>query len=236
MSQILAKNADMASKFKDIIGLRYEPVAIKLVKKGEEFPGNFPLPEKQQSHCQAICSAKDGKGLKMPFESEGCMVGACSLGMTERSEKIATGNFHAGIGIHSSAEAAKEMFDTIVDVPYETAGEVICPLKEADFEPDVVVFVDIPERLYWFECLHVRNGGGRVKYLTAPFQCTCADCTSYPLVNKTINASLGCYGCRRKTNLKPEEMVMGVYYPLLDQMAKDLDVYKDGVLTKAKRD
>ena len=40
-----AENADYAGKLKQYLGLRYEPVAIKLVKKGDAFPGNFSEPE-----------------------------------------------------------------------------------------------------------------------------------------------------------------------------------------------
>ena len=55
-----AENADYAGKLKQYLGLRYEPVAIKLVKKGDAFPGNFSEPEKQMSHCQAVFGAKNG--------------------------------------------------------------------------------------------------------------------------------------------------------------------------------
>ena len=46
MSDMLEKNKAISEKFKRIIGLRHEPVAIKLVKKGEVFPGGFDAPEK----------------------------------------------------------------------------------------------------------------------------------------------------------------------------------------------
>ena len=78
-----AENADYAGKLKEYLGLRYEPVAIKLVKKGEAFPGNFSEPEKQMSHCQAVFGAKNGMCLKMPLSMQMCNVGAASLGMMD---------------------------------------------------------------------------------------------------------------------------------------------------------
>ena len=236
MSEILSKNADMAKKMKEIINLRSEPVAIKLVKKGEAFPAGYEVPEKQHSHCQAVMAARKGAKLCMPLSAQGCMVGAATLGMTEKGEKVKTGEFHFGIGIHQSPAAAAEMIATVTDIDYPTDGEVVCPLKDADFVPDVVAVVDIPERIYWFEALRLRNGGGRISYVTAPFQCACEDITAYPIMKGEPNISIGCFGCRKKTDMAADEMAMGIPYKYLEVWMPDLETYREGVLTKAKRD
>lgn len=236
MSELLDKNAVFAAKIKDIIGLRYEPVAVKLVKKGEAYPEGYEVPDKQFSHCQSIFAAKDGAKMALPLSAHGCMVGASTLGMTEKNEKVKSGEFHLGMGIHDRAESVAEMIATVTDIDYEVDGTVVCPLKDADFVPDVVTVIDIPERIYWFEALHLRHGGGRAYYVTAPFQCACADITAYPVMKGVPNISIGCFGCRKKTDMKAEEMAIGIPYGEIEAMANDLDIYKDGVLTKAKRD
>jgi uncharacterized protein (DUF169 family) len=229
-------NAKYAEALKTLLMLRHEPVAVKLVRKGEAYPGNFAVPAEQKSHCQAVMAAKNGEKLKVPLASQGCMVGASCLGMTKTPEKVASGDFHAGIGIHESPAAAKEMIAERIDVPYETDGEVVCPLKDADFVPDSVIVVDIPERIYWFEGLYTRKNGGRVQYSTAPFQCACEDVTAVPIVTGKPNISIGCFGCRKKTDMKADEMAIGVPYKLIPDMVAGLEVYKGGVFTKAKRD
>lgn len=232
----MTDNAILAEKLKSILKLRYEPVAIKLIKDGEEYPAGYEVPENQMSHCQAVMNAKNGKSFKMTFEMQGCNVGAAALGMMKNPEKVATGEFHAGMGIHDSPAAAAKMISERMDVPYKTVGEVVCPLKDAKFTPDVVAFVDIPERIYWFEGLLTHKDGGRVQYSTAPFQCACEDITAVPIVTGKPNISIGCFGCRKKTDMKPDEMAIGVPFALIPDMVDKLDVYKDGVLTKAKRD
>ena len=231
-----AENAQYAGKMKEYLKLRYEPVAIKLVRKGEAYPGDFSEPEKQMSHCQAVFGAKNGMCLKMTLDAQGCNVGASCLGMLKTPEKVANGEFHAGVGIHDSPAAAAKMIEERFDIPYETDGEVICPLKDADFEPDVVAFVDIPERIYWFEGLLTHKDGGRVHYSTAPFQCACEDITAVPIISGKPNISIGCFGCRKKTDMKPDEMAIGVPYAMIPVMVSELEKYKDGVFTKAKRD
>lgn len=41
MSEILDKNREYAEAMKTIMRLRGEPVAVKLVKEGEEFPAGY---------------------------------------------------------------------------------------------------------------------------------------------------------------------------------------------------
>ena len=149
MSEILDKNKEYASVMKEVMKLRYEPVAVKLVKEGEEFPAGYSEPAEQQSHCQSIFRAKDGACFKMPLECHNCNVGASALGMVPTPDKVASGEFHAGIGMHDSPAAAAKMISDRMVVPYKVIGTVVCPLKDADFIPDVVAIDDIPERIYW---------------------------------------------------------------------------------------
>jgi len=236
MSDILEKNKEYASVIKDVIKLRYEPVAIKLVREDEDYPAGYKEPEAQMSHCQSIFKAKDGECIKMPLECHNCMVGASALGMVETSEKIASGEFHAGIGMHDTTAAAGKMISDRKVVPFKTKGTVVCPLKDADFVPDVVAMDDIPERIYWVVPLATAEKGGRAQFSTSPFQCACEDVTAMPVCTGTPNISLGCFGCRKKTDMKPDEMACGIPYSMIPGFVERLRKYSEGVMTKAKRD
>lgn len=231
----LKKNADASKAFKEILELRHEPVAVKLIKEKEEYPKGYTIPEKQMSYCQSVMQARHGGKFMMPLDAHACNVGASSLGMMARPEKVASGEFHFGQKMHENLGAVKKMIDEGATVPFKTKGTVVCPLKDADFEPDVVIFVDIPERIYWFEPLHTAVKGGRIHYVTAPFQAACVDITATPLRTKEPNISIGCFGCRKRTDLKPDEMVIGIPGSLIPEMVKTLIRYKDEVIPKANR-
>ena len=236
MSEILAKNAEYASVLKDVIKLRHEPVAIKLIKEDEEYPEGYEEPVRQMSHCQTVFAAKNGESYKMPLASQGCMVGASALGMADPSEKISSGEFHANIGMHDSIEAAGNMIGARMVVPYKTKGEVVCPLKDADFEPDVVALVDIPERIYWIVPLTTAEKGGRLEFSTSPFQCACEDVTVVPICKGTPNISIGCFGCRKRTDMQADEMACGIPYSLIPGYVEHLKKYEQGVMLKANRE
>ncbi len=236
MSEILDNNRTYAKIMKDVLKLRGEPVAIRLVRKGETYPDGYDEPEAQISHCQAVFKAREGASFRLPLSAQNCMVGASALNMTATPEKVATGEFHAGIGMHDDASAAGKMISDRLIVPFECDGEIVCPLKDADFIPDVVTIEDIPERCYWVVPLSTAENGGRATFSTSPFQCACEDITAVPIVTGTPNISLGCFGCRKKTSMAADEMAVGIPYAMIPGFATRLERYADTVMTKAKRD
>jgi len=236
MSETLKANTEYAKKLKTMLKLRREPVAVKLIKEGETYPNGPVQPQSQISHCQAVFRATRGECFKLPFEAHNCHVGTAVLGMNETPAKAASGEFHAGVGIHDSVAAAKKMIDERLLIPYKTVGEVVCPLKDADFVPDAVVMIDIPERLYWVVGMMTAEKGGRANFSTAPFQCACEDVVSYPIVSRAPNISLGCFGCRKRTDMASDELACGIPFYLIPGYVSRLEKYSEGPLANAKRD
>ena len=231
---MLEKNKEYGKRFKDLLKLRHEPVAVRVIRENEKY--NIPLAEKQLSHCQAVDAAKTGKVFMMSADLHGCNVGASALGIVETPEKVGSGEFHFMIGAHKTQAATEKMISERTVMPSKTVGTLYAPLSKADFEPDVVIIEDIPERVYWFMAMSTFEKGGRATFSTAPFQAMCVDAFTVPMKTKQPNISIGCFGCRKRTDIKPDEMIIGVPYEMVPKMNKILDTYKDGILTKAKRD
>ena len=229
-------NSEYASMLKSILGLRYEPVAVKLIQKDESDPVGYSVPEKQMSHCQAVMAAKAGSSMYISAEMQGCNNGASALGIKGASEKLLSGEFYYGFGMHDSQEAAKSMVATRTELPQIYKGEIVTPLKDANFTPDAVIIVDVPEVIYWFVSLQTFSKGGRAKFVTAPFQAVCVDATAYPVQESEINISLGCFGCRKKTDIRKDELLVGFPGNRLEEITIALKKYSEDVLTKAKRD
>ncbi len=229
-------NRDIAAKLKDSLRLRHDPVAVRLVREGEEPPAGYTVPEKQMSHCQSVMAARKGEKLLLPSESHSCKNGASALGMANVPEKTASGEFYHSAGMFASPEAAKEMVDQRSSVPFKVTHTVVAPLKDADFEPDVVIFTDVPERIYWLVPMSVHFQGGRVEFNTAPYNACCVDAVARPLLEQSMNISLGCFGCRKRTELQPDEMLAGIPYGLIPRMMEALDTLSSDILQKASRD
>jgi len=229
----LETNRRLSEDMKRALMLRGSPVAVKLIREGESIPEGDSPP---MSHCQAVERARGGEYLILPKDKENCAVGTCVLGMSATPDKVQSGEFHAGIGIHDTVEAAGSMMSKRLLVPFQTIGEIVCPLEYASFEPDVVILIDLPERIYWVVALMSAESGERAEFSTAPFQCACEDITAIPIVKQQPNISLGCFGCRKRTNMAKDEIACGIPYGLIPRYVERLLTYEKGVMTKARRD
>jgi len=235
MKCVSAVNEEYSTKFKEILELRSEPVAVKLVREGEEFPSGHPIPDKSITHCQSVMRARRGEKFMMPASMHICPTGAAFLGMADMPPNVASGEFHYAMGVMDTVEAVKRTIGGGTIVPGKIIGTVVCPLKDADFEPDVVIFTDIPERIYWFAPLYTAHTGGRVTYITSAFQSACLDVTSIPAVTGRPNLSVGCLGCRNNTDLATDELMIGIPGSLIGDMTATLEKYAADALQRVNR-
>lgn len=220
--------AECSRKIVEIIGLKYEPVAVTLIKKGQPLPEGYPEPEKSVRHCQSIMRARKGECLLVRADKHACPVGASALGLVPTPEKITSGQFHFNLAMYASEEAAKHtMAVRPVLEPGSLAATLVCPLSKTKSPPDVIIVTGVPEQIYWIlPAAYTYDSGGRITLETASFQASCADSTILPYLTGTPNISLGCYGCRKSTDLAPEEMMLGFRADRLEHIVEVLEELK----------
>ena len=228
-------NAEISEKLVKMLGLKYEPVAVKLIKKDENIPEGFEKPESNIRHCQSIMRARKGESFLLPADKHACVVGASSLGMMSTPDKVKEGEFHANIGMFDCVDAAANMIMQRSELKEGSViATIVGPLKGFGFEPDVVVLVDLPETLYWLVPAATFFEGGRQAFSTAAFQATCVDSTIIPLLTGKLNMSLGCFGCRRTTDIRNDEMIAGIPYANMEKMLEALEKLYAGPMQKVR--
>jgi uncharacterized protein (DUF169 family) len=226
----------LAEKLVKFLDLKYEPVAVKVIKKGETMPEGYSEPDKNLRHCQSIMKARKGESFIIPADKHACVVGASSLGIIPIPEKVASGEFHHNLGMFDSVQAAAEMItQRPAFEPESRTATVVGPLKDAKVEPDVVILVDRPETIYWIIPASTYYTGGRVNFSSAAFQASCADTTILPSLTGEINVSLGCFGCRKATDIENDEMLMGIPFNKLEGIVNALEILYKGPLPKARK-
>ncbi|WP_406659910.1 DUF169 domain-containing protein [Methanolobus sp. ZRKC3] len=228
-------NSEIAEKIMELLDLKYEPVAVKIIKEEENIPDGFEEPENNIRHCQSIMRARKGESFLIPKDKHACVVGASSLGLIPTPEKVTAGDFHANLGMFDCAEAAANMVAQRSELEEGNVATVVGPLKDFDIEPDVVILVDLPETLYWLVPAATFFEGGRQAFNTAAFQATCVDSTIIPILTGKMNMSLGCFGCRKATDIKNEEMIAGIPFENMEKMIAALEKIHGGPMEKARK-
>jgi uncharacterized protein (DUF169 family) len=228
--------AEESKKLVEALGLKYEPVAITLIKKGGASPQGYSVPDTPIRHCQAIMRARKGESLVVHADKQACPVGASSLGLSPAPEKVRSGEFHYNMGMYATQEAAKA---TIDKRPTLEAGSVeataVAPLSKAKLKPDVVVITGTPEQVFWLlPAASTFSVGGRVTVEMASVQASCADSTVIPYLTGNVNISLGCFGCRKTTDIAPEEMLVGIPGIKLKEVVDAVEKMKEGPIPKSR--
>lgn len=208
---------------KDTLSLRWDPVAVRMMRPGEERPPQTVQPSIPLRHCQSIIVARRGNCLYMPARSHACPDGSGILGLVEMSPKLRSGDLYLLFKKMPNLETAKKM---ISSRPEFSAGSyeatLLAPLDKAEFEPDVVIFTLWPEQAMWLCCAHTYATGERQNFKTSGFNSTCADLVIQPMKTGEINISFGCYGARASSEIDDFELYLAVPTPLLEPIVQSL--------------
>ncbi len=223
-----------ALKMKDILGLGAEPVGVKFIN------GTIaPEGAEQLSHyryCQALMMARRGRKVFLNADGLACPAAAAAFGFRPLPEPLKTGKGLVGFGIVSDPQVGQNMF---AGMPKLAEGQIgglyLFPLSQAEVEPDVIVVEDDVEKLMWIALadLHIRNGS-RVNSSTAILQATCVDATVIPFLEKRLNLSYGCYGCRDATDIRASETVLGFPVSLLAGIVAHLEYLNQKAIANSR--
>ncbi|MBX5327550.1 MAG: DUF169 domain-containing protein [Candidatus Bathyarchaeia archaeon] len=114
------ENTQTASSLKEILNLKWSPIAVKIVKEDTN-PENIPTPStKKLRYCQLLMEAKKGKSATLTKENIACPAAAAALGLLPLPEKISSGEMLKALGLFDAKEArareGKNYFDRIIIV------------------------------------------------------------------------------------------------------------------------
>ena len=218
-----AEYASWAQTLKEILGLRWEPVAISLIKEGDPLP-DVPVPSERMRYCQSLMAARRGRSFMLPANRHACPDGTSILGLTDIPEKLASGELYILFHKLDSVEAAQQMVrERPMLEPYTTAATVTTPLNDAKCEVEVVAVVAEPEQIMWLCMSAAYYTGHRWDFKASGYNAQCVETTLLPLTTDQPNISFGCYGCRASSDVGDNLMFMGIPVSLMPTVIKGLN-------------
>lgn len=214
-----------ADNLKQQISLNSFPVGVKFI-----FSEEIKIPNKAKSlenhrYCQALMKARKGEHVILDKEGISCPAAAAAFGFNSLPEGLQNGKGLVGFGIAKEAGTGIEMFKGMsVLEPGKLKKLYLFPLNDAIIEPDIVVVEDQIEKLMWIALAYLNaKGGKRIESSTAILQATCVDATLIPYLEKKMNLSYGCYGCRDATDISADEAVLGFAFQDFDKVAEHIE-------------
>lgn len=216
-------NAELSEIYRQTLNLRWSPVALRLMRPGEEIPEGVMEPPIPLRHCQSIIVARRGNCLYIPARKHACPDGSGILGLVEMSQKLKAGDLYLLFKKLPNIETAQKMIATRPEfAPGTYTATLLAPLEMASFEPDVVIFTLWPEQAMWLCCAKTYATGERQVFRTSGYNSTCADLTVQVMKSNEMNISFGCYGARASSEIDDFEQYVSVPYKQLALLAESL--------------
>jgi len=229
-------NQELSASFKQLLTLRWSPVAVKLLKPGEELPDNVSEPSTPLRHCQAITAARRGNSIYMPPRKHACPDGSAIMGLIPMSPKLRSGELYLLFKKLPNIEIAQKMIASRPEFPAGSYhASVVAPLEDAAFEPDVVIFTIYPEQMMWLCCATSYGSGDRQLFHTSGYNSTCSDLTVQVMQSQKMNISFGCYGARAVSDINDFEAYLSVPYRELPALVHSLEKLAVKSIPEARR-
>lgn len=214
------ENARLQTSIMQSLGLRWQPVAVSLIRADEPLP-DVPMPPENLRFCQAMMAARRGASILMPPFRHSCPDGTSIFGMTGVPEKLATGEIYVLFHKVVDAQAAARMVAERPTLPSKSRrATYVAPLAKTVRTPEVVVFTGTPEQMMWLSMSMSYYTGHRHDFHASGFNSMCVEAVLLPLENDEPNITFGCYGCRAATDIGEDMMFMGVPTHLLPMIAE----------------
>ncbi|MBN1367980.1 MAG: DUF169 domain-containing protein [Dehalococcoidales bacterium] len=203
-----------STKLQNALGLDGHPIAISITS---EAPEGINKHRGKTTLCVMIQKARRG----VSFYCSGKNI-------------ICSGKVHVGIGsspvwhledflvrrekIVGSKTAARRMIDLAREQAPDLGKYIILsPLMNANFRPDVVVFVGTPLQISRILFLDAFETGDINTIHREPL---CSGVIALPIATRQIGLSLLDMSCRSFGQYRPEEMVIGVPYPRVSKIVE----------------
>ncbi len=214
--------ASWSSTLKEVLGLRWSPVAISLIPAGDPLP-DAPIPNERLRYCQSLMAARRGRTYVMPANRHACPDGTSILGLTDMPAKLASGELYILFHKLHDIEAAKRMVHERPSLPPHTVdATVVSPLENAVTEPQVIAVFAQPEQVMWLCMSSSYYTGHRFDFHASGYNAQCVETTLIPYTSGELNISFGCYGCRASSDIGDDLMFMGIPVDKMEEVVKGL--------------
>ena len=232
----------MTKDLMEHLGLKYEPVGVRLFCEGNPLPKDILFTERNlKSYCQAVVLAGEGESLLLSKEQMGCKLGTSVLGfeddMAAYLDEGAREKY--GAGLFENEEASSE---TLLKSYYlekgKTLAAFIAPISEFKETPQAVIFTADSEQVMWLlYALNYKKGGRMNLPQSGGALGGCADITALPMLEGVANITFLGLGCRLKSALDPCHLMLGapgtdleMIHKHIVSMAKPISMLKGAIV------
>jgi uncharacterized protein (DUF169 family) len=224
---IAERNSTYSRALHDIMLLRYEPIAIKMIENEADVPKNALNPKRDMGKHMCLCQAyslsrRNKKTVYMDKNSEWCWCPMVCMGYIDSSPETEGFDLLTRfIGI-SDKDAAKKFFEHFPRFPYgKYKGLVTAPLCSCDFEPDVLLIYANPAQTRMM-IGGIKSATGKLVSTTLDVIDSCAYSTTAAIQSGDYRVTFPDPGEYERGLADEDEVILSVPGARMDEFMKGL--------------
>ena len=228
----IEKNAQYSKELREMLLLRYEPIAIKLIESEQEIPEGVIQPKRDLGKHMALCQAfamarRDQKTIYMDKTSEWCWNPLIGFGFVECNEGTEAFEIVSRcLGIED-IEASRAFFANFPRLPAgKYTGLVVGPLNACTYEPDLVLVYCNNAQLrsmVWA----VKNVTGKLIETQLDAIDSCVYACIVPLKTGEYRVTLPDVGEYERASADENEIILSVPGNRIDELLSGLHAFYD---------
>ncbi|MEM2126328.1 MAG: DUF169 domain-containing protein [Candidatus Methanosuratincola sp.] len=220
--------AAIQNKLTEVLGLKFPPVAVTLIRRSSDLPPGVMELEKPMFYCAMVKRAMLGNVFFARDSAHACRRGAAALGLAKIPDDERTGEFYTSKSSFASPRAATRAVEQSPELePGSVYATLMSPLEKSPVDPDVVLMETLPRRA--LEIVHAslfERGGWVESLISAPRQ-VCAALTVRPYLGD-LNISFACESARmaaKPTGLEYSDdgVLIGIPGEQIGEIAGNID-------------
>lgn len=212
---ITENNSTYSRELHDMLLLRYEPIAIKMIEDEADVPANTVNPKRDMGKHMCLCQAyaltrRNKKTIYMDSASEWCWCPMVCMGYADSSAGTPAFDLLSRfIGI-ADAEAASKFFAEFPRLPHgKYKGLVTAPLCSCDFEPDLVLIYTNPAQMRML-IGGIKQQTGKLVQTKLDIIDSCAHSTVEPLLSGQYRVTFPDPGEYERALADDDEVILSV--------------------------
>ena len=222
--------SQVALRLKTLLNMDLEPVGVKFFSPGQEIPpelGGFTPEVGLKSYCQGLTRASRGETFLAAREKLGCVLGTSVLGLENDPAPLLDDNVREkhGAGLYETEQASRTSVESAPKFPAGSISEVLIgPLASLSVAPQLVIMETDPEQTMWLlYAANYQQGGPQQLPQSGGVAGGCADTTVVPVVNGETNLTFLGLGCRIKSGIPAQHLLVGLPFNKIDEIADHLE-------------
>lgn len=218
-------NKELDKKFKDILKLEKNPVALKWSVREPKYAEK----EKEKSRfCTKLVKAMEGETFYATANEEECMGGLKHSGLKNPKEfpkTMQSGAFLVAGGVYRSIPAVQRSWRNNIAIEPEIFQAIIfAPLMEAEFEPDIIFLLCNSQQAMLI--LHSNAYDSGSHGLGADCGPICSSMAAAAYLTGKVTYGFGDIGSRRNMDIKADEVMVCIPASDLKRIIDNLDEMK----------